>query len=273
MIGVSDRRGFTLIELLVVAVVGGFLLVIAYGTMASNQRVNTVQSAQVRSQQIVRSGYAVLLAELREVSSSGGDLLGLGSDTVRVRSMRKFGVACAVDYSASPPTLTLMRVGDWFEGGDSILVFADGVTAIASDDVWLRGVAGTVDTTSACATGESAQVIQLPSLAAAMAIDSVRLGAPVRNYELFTYGLHQVGADWYLGRRDPSGSWMPMVGPMRAPTDGGLDLVYRNAVGAVTADPAQVREIDVTLRTATEVLASSGDMVGDSISTRIFLRN
>ena len=269
----ADQRGFTLIELLVVAVVGSLLLVIAYGTMASNQRVTTQQAAQVQSQQTVRSGYGILVAELREVSGGGADLIGLGSDTVRVRSMRKFGIACDVDYSGSPPTLTLMRVGDWFEQGDSVFVFADGVTSIASDDVWLRGVAGTVDTTATCATGQAAQMIQLPDLAAAMAVDSVRIGAPVRNYSHYTYGLHQVGSDWFLGRREAGTSWVPMVGPMSSPTDGGLDLVYRDEFGAITPDPARVRQIDLTVRTASEVRSVSGAMVGDSITTRIFLRN
>ena len=160
----GGNKGFTLVELLVVAVVGSMVMMTIYGVLASNQRANTVQSAQIRSQQIVRAGFEVLFAELREVSATGGDVFRIDPDSIRVRSMRNFGLVCGVDQTVVPPEITVRRIGDWFADGDSIVLFADGNTAIASDDVWLTGTAGTVDTSATCPGGEAAQVIDLPGL-------------------------------------------------------------------------------------------------------------
>jgi prepilin-type N-terminal cleavage/methylation domain-containing protein len=269
----DDRRGFTLIELLIVAVVGAILLSATYGAMAFNQRATTVQSAQIRSQQIVRSGFEVIFAELREISSQGNDLLAIDADSIRFRSMRGFGIVCLVDQTVSPPEITVRRVGAQLEDGDSLFVFADGNTARASDDVWLMGVAGTVDTTVTCPGGQAAQRLDLPGMGLLMAADSVRLGAPVRSFEHFSYGLRRHGNEWYLARKVGAGAWVPLVGPVRAPSDDGLEFHFLDPNGVVTTDPSRVNQVEVVIRTRSSVRSDGGGNVGDSIATRIYMRN
>ncbi len=64
---------------------------------------------------------------------------------------------------------------------------------------------------------------------------------------------------------------IPIAGPLR-PT-GGLEFVYRDADGVVTAVPADVRQIEVTIRTGSTVLNSLGRMVSDSVNVWIYTRN
>jgi hypothetical protein len=62
-----------------------------------------------------------------------------------------------------------------------------------------------------------------------------------------------------------------MAGPL-APRDG-LQFVYRDRFGAVTATPTDVSQIEVTIRTGSEVLNSLGRLVQDSILVWIHTRN
>ena len=266
----DDRRGFTLIELLVVAVVGAFFVMTVYQTLQANQRIQTVQGAQIRSQQIVRAGFEVLFTELRELSAVEGDLVGMGSDTIGVRAARQFGLVCSVNQPASQ--ITVRKVGDWFENGDSVVVFADGVETIASDDTWLYGTAATVDTTVTCPSGRPGQLLSVPDLSAQMAVDSVRVGAPIRTFEHFKYGLRPRGSHWYVSRQPRGGNWVPIVGPVRSPSNGGLEFIYRDSLGTQTANINDVNQIDVIIRTDSEVTTPTG-VVRDSLAARVFLRN
>ncbi|MGB1657358.1 MAG: hypothetical protein ACPHO4_08380, partial [Longimicrobiales bacterium] len=61
------------------------------------------------------------------------------------------------------------------------------------------------------------------------------------------------------------------AGPLR--DRDGLAFVYRDAMGDVTATPADVAQIEVTVRTGSEVLNSLGEMVSDSVLVWIHTRN
>ncbi len=52
-----------------------------------------------------------------------------------------------------------------------------------------------------------------------------------------------------------------------------MEFTYLDADGNVTTDEGSVRQIIVTLRTASTVMNSLGEMVSDSISGRIYTRN
>lgn len=266
-----SRRGFTLVELLIVSIVGSLFLMTVYQTLQTNQRAYTVQGAQIRSQQTVRTGVEVLFAELREVSAVEGDLIGMGSDTIAIRAMRSFGIVCALNQPAS--LMTVRKIGNWFSDGDSIVAFADGVETIASDDTWLIGTASSVDTTLGCPSGSAGQMLSVPDLSAQMAVDSVRLGAPVRSFQHYKFGLYDRSGTWFVGRRSPGGNWVPIVGPVQSPSDGGLEFIYRDSVGVQTATIADVNQIDVIVRTATPVTTPDGRIVGDSLAARVFMRN
>ena len=160
-----DRRGFTLVELMIVAVVGAMVVGATYQIMLSSQRALTIQTAQVQSQQTVRAGLDILFAELRELSRAEGDILAMGPDRIQIRAMRAFGLVCDVDPSGSP--LRVQKIGQFFEDGDSIVVFADNDPDIASDDTILSGVVSSIDTTQTCSGADTAQSLVVPALTTA----------------------------------------------------------------------------------------------------------
>jgi hypothetical protein len=268
----DSRAGFTIIELIVVAVLGSLVVLASHRIMVNSLRAYTVVGARVQASQTVRVGADVMFGELREISPSGGDLLFISPDSVVIRSMRAFGIACDVGYTATP-TLTVRRVGYAMQPLDSVFFFADNDTRFSDDDVWLAARIGAVDTTVACASGDAAQRITLPGMAGAMTADSVRTGAPVRTFEHFWYGLEEVEGEWYLARRGEDGASEPLVGPLLPGSSNGLQFEFLNALGAATNFRNQVAQIRVTLRSASSVTTSLGQTVADSLVASIYPRN
>jgi prepilin-type N-terminal cleavage/methylation domain-containing protein len=266
----SDRRGFTLVELLIVAVLGGLIVVATYQVLLTNQRTYTVNNQQIHDQQTLRASMDILFGEIRELSAGGGDLELLHPHGFRARAMRAFGLVCQVNVGLTPPKITVKKVGRWFEGGDSIFLFADNDTELAGDDVWLTGVTSNVDTTGqTCSGTDTAQVLSVPALASST--DSVRIGAPVRAYRLYTYGYLYYMGEYYLGRMEGYSTPVPMVGPIR--DINGMQFTYYDEDGNVTAVPANVAQIEVTIRTQSGVRNSQGNLIEDSITGRVNLRN
>ena len=100
----------------------------------------------------------------------------------------------------------------------------------------------------------------------------LRVGAPVRAFDTYTYGLYQIDGDYYLGRRQSSaGSPDPLVGPLLPST--GVGFRFLDSVGAVTTVDTLVAQIEVVLRYQSEVLDSQGRPVKDSILARVYHRN
>lgn len=267
----TQRRGFTLVELIVVTVLGALVVLASLQVLITNQRTYTAQSAAIQGQQTVRAAMDVLWGELREVSTRGGDLLSMREDSLTVRVMRKFGIACTVDTTGTgQPDLTVLKEGDWFEVGDSVHVFADNQEEVETDDVWFRARVTQVDTTYGCGL-DDAQRMVFSGQRALFTADSVRVGAPLRSYLRYTYGLYELYGDFYLGRKAPGSAAEPIVGPLAEV--GGLSFSYRDADGAVTTVSTDVRQIVITVRTSSGVLNSFGEPVADSITTWIYTRN
>ena len=263
----ENRRGFTLVELMIVAVLGAIVVGATYEIMLSSQRAHTIQTAQIQGQQTVRAGLDILFSELREISPSEGDILTMGSDQIEIRAMRAFGLVCGVSATGSP--LRVKKIGRFFADGDSIVVFADNDPDISSDDTILFGAVSSLDSTDTCSGADTAQSITVPALVlAALANDTVRLGAPVRGFSVYTYGLFLVDGDYYLGR-ESGVTTAPLVGPL-APN--GVSFIYMDALGNVTTDPLAVAQIEVTLRSRSRVVSQRGP-VADSLTTVIYLRN
>ena len=264
----GDRRGFTLIELLVVTVLGAIVLLASLQVLITNQRTYTAENAQIGGQQATRAAYDILFSELRELSARGGDIISMSSTSITVRSMRNFGVACAV--APATPTVTVLKVGNWFAVGDSVFVFADKRENISSDDVWIRASVTAVDTTVACGASQGVR-LTFTGQTALFAADSVRVGAPVRSYLRYTYSLITESGQTYLGRTPAGGSAAPMVGPLKAST--GIEFTYLDSLGAVTATTTNVRQIRVKIRTESAVRNARGQLVRDSLTGRIYTRN
>jgi len=265
-----ERRGFTLVELLVVVVLGGLIVLSTYEVLITNSRTYAVNNAHIQGQQSLRAGLDVLFGEIREVSVGEGDILAMGRDSITLRTPRAFGLVCATDYTASPPTVTAYKVGPYIRAGDSIFVFADNEPDMASDDVWLTKSVQTSDTTATCGTAQAQTLSINPNLASTG--DTVRSGAPVRAFEVYTYGLYQIDGEYYLGRRiSTAGSPDPLVGPLLPST--GVSFRYLDSNGAVTAVNTLVAQIEVALRYQSGVRDRQNRLVGDSIVALVYPRN
>ena len=263
----GNKGGFTLVELLIVAVLGVVVVGATYQMILTSQRAYTIQTAQIQGQQTVRAGIDILFAELRELSGSEGDILTMTSNQIKVRAMRSFGLVCNVGIFGSP--IRVKKIGRFFASGDSIVVFADNNPAIASDDTILSGVVSSIDTTQSCTGADTAQSLAVPALfIALLAGERVRDGAPVRGFEVYTYGLFTVGGDYYLARQSGS-TTEPLVGPL---SPNGVSFTYLDVFGNVTTDPRAVAQIEVTLRSRSNVTSNRGP-VADSLTTVIYLRN
>jgi prepilin-type N-terminal cleavage/methylation domain-containing protein len=269
---IRDRRGFTLIELLVVAVLGTLVLGAVLQVLITNQRTYTAQTAVVQGQQNSRMAFEMLFNELREASPGDGDIVSMSSTQITVRLMRKFGVVCATDLASLTPNVTVLdNTGDDFAAADSVVLFAENREATPNDDVWLRLEVDAADTTVTCLGRPGIEVgfdvTTLPMFVA----DSVRVGAPLRSFREYTFGTVNWNGKPYLGRSEDGGLMWPIAGPLRAAN--GMQFIYRDALGNVTATPTDVRQIEIRVRTGSEVTNSVGRMVSDSIDAWIYTRN
>ena len=265
-----NRAGFTMVELLIVTVLGSLVVMAAYQVLLVNQRTYAAQNAQVQSQQTVRAGMDILFGELREISRAGSDIGIFTADSLQVRAGRSFGLVCA----ANPATgvLDVRKVGSWFGVGDSVAVYAENSPKTAADDDWIYGRVTARDTTITC-SGRPAQRLTIPRVATAAAtdLDTVRVGANVRGYAHYTYSTYTFDGQRYLGRKDSTNTTVPLVGPLQS--SAGLAFRYLDSLDVVTTTASSVSQIEVTLRTLPQVRGPNGNLVADSVTTRIYVRN
>jgi prepilin-type N-terminal cleavage/methylation domain-containing protein len=268
------RTGFTLVELLVVVVLGSFLVLATYQVLVTNTRVYAVNGARAQGQQTLRGGMDILSNELREISTPGGDLLTMNSNSITIRAQRAFGVVCAVNYLATPVELTAFKLGPAFQAGDSAFIYHDNDPDLSSDDEWHLGTISAVDSTAVC-QGSTAQVLTVPfvgTAAAAVDPDSVRVGAPVRGFEVLTYGEYTVDGDSYLGRRTSTdGTVIPLIGPVQP--EGGISFRYLDSGGTATNVATEVAQIEVAIRYLSSMTTVRNDPVTDSLVVRVYPRN
>ena len=267
-----DRKGFTLVELLIVTVLGSLVMLAALQVLVTNQRTYTAQSATISGQQSTRMALEVLFNELRQVSPQGGDILMMSSDSLRVRMMRKFTRVCAISTVLGVPNLTTVDIGPVdFAATDSVFVFADNNERDDDDDDWI-GAQVTQVAVGVCPQDASvARILRFTGQAPLFTADSVGIGAPVRSFTSVRFGLTTLLGDVYLGRAQGTAALTPVAGPLQAGS--GIQFVYRDALGAVTTTPADVRQIVVTVRSGSGVLNSLGQTVSDSITAWVYTRN
>ena len=271
---ITSRKGFTVVELLVVVVLGTLILLASYQVLAINTRVHAVNGARLQGQQTLRGGLEVLSGELREISTKGGDLIEMGTDSLTIRAQREFGLVCAVNYGGGTAQLTALRIGQAFAVGDSVFVLHDNDPDRASDDEWFGGTVSGVGASTACG-GNPSQVLSLPfvaATAAAFSPDSVRVGAPIRGFDIFTYGQYEVDGEQFLARRARGAAHPdPLVGPL--PPYGGVVFRYLDDQGLETKVDTLVAQIQLTLRYESALRSFDNELVSDSILLRIYPRN
>jgi prepilin-type N-terminal cleavage/methylation domain-containing protein len=271
--GLRDQRGMSLIELLITMVAAGVVMAAAYQVLLTNQRLFTVQREQILAHQTVRAGSELLFSELREVSAPEGDLVQTAEQQVELRAMRAFGFVCA--RNASESRLSIAVQSGQFDVGQGIAVFVDNDPESVLDDEWaVGGIQNASDNSGDCPdaadAGNPIRRITTSGLASGD-FSGLRIGAPIRAFETYTYGAYEIGGQWYLARRTGTADPIPMVGPLDGQT--GLRFQYLDADGAATTTPAEVRRVRVTLRTRSEARDRTGNVVVDSLTADAFLRN
>ncbi len=276
----SDRRGFTLVELIIVALLGTLLMMTAYQVLITNQQTYRVQNSKIQVQQSTRAAMDVLFGELREVSSRGADVVSFDVDQIEFRAMRTVGAVCDVDYASlgSLPIMTVRKVVDDFAAGDSIFVFADNDPFLTADDTWIKANITSVDTTAVCTdingTTYEATRMAFTGQSAAFVADTVRDGAPMRDFTRLSYGLMEYDGQDYLGRSENGGDWSPLVGPLTGATGRpGLEFAYLDVDGNATTVAADIARVNITIRSHSKVVDQSGVPVVDSLSSTIYMRN
>jgi prepilin-type N-terminal cleavage/methylation domain-containing protein len=289
------RRGFSLVELLIAMVLLAIVVAGLYRALMTNQRVYQQQTQVIGLQQNLRTGAAILPQELRELDATGGDIYAMTATSLTIRAMRWTAVMCnppatglgaLVGPQQLPGVTMVLRAQPFFgrtinTDTDSMFIRYEGDDGTRKDDGYVVG-APTAVVAGACLDGKPGQIVT-------MNLDfrgnlnfptSIVNGDPVHGFEPVTYSLYQptAGGDWYVGLTNSSsgGSPQPLIGPVLA---NGLSFAYYDSTGVVTANPARVARVDITLRaqTAQQIRARSGSnslvRMVDSVLTSVALRN
>ena len=291
------RRGFTMVELLVALVLLGLVSAALYRVLANNQRLYMAQTQRIDLSQNIRAAGNILPAEFRELDASEGDIIAMSATSITIRAQRWLSFVCQIPVlgGASWNGLSMIvRGGQTGQKGfygsrgiqntDSLLIYWDGDQTIRTDDYWpvggvVNAVAGNCpDVPPTPGTVLTFNASSNPvAFATANKLGAITLGAPVRGWERVTYSLQQNAADgqWYLYMQPFGQTAQPLIGPLLS---NGLSLSYFTTAGAVTAVPAQVARIDITVRGRTRNAIRKGGQAAaqvavDSIVTSVALRN
>jgi prepilin-type N-terminal cleavage/methylation domain-containing protein len=292
------RRGFSLVELLIAMVLLGIVTLGLYRALMTNQRVYQQQTQIIGLQQNMRAAAAILPQELREVDATEGDISAMTATSMTVRAHRWTAVMCTQPVTGlggglGPNLLTTTMIirGQPFFGrainttSDSLFIRYEGDDGTRQDDGWVIGRPTNVATVGVVCPGVPVAAGQLVTMnlsfgALANFPESIVNGDPVLGFEKVTYSLYQpnqptTGSDWYVGLTTSNGP-QPLIGPVLT---NGLSFAYYDSTGAVTAVPARVARVDITLRaqTAQQIRARSGSnslvRMVDSVVTSVALRN
>ncbi|HEX6942879.1 MAG TPA: prepilin-type N-terminal cleavage/methylation domain-containing protein [Gemmatimonadaceae bacterium] len=300
----ANRRGLTLPELLVamllLAIVGGGVTRV----MIKQQQFYKDASKTAGAKRELRLGASVMPAELRSISSSGGDILEMSESEIRMRAYIGSAVICAInndDIWVVPRNLarhTLTTYVTTPAGGDTAFVFNENTERGAQDDQWLKLVVmGTDLSNSACTVSPFIDPVLDPAATkgrrryrlSAVLPPEVQVGSVVRFTRPVRYRIYQeTSGAWYLGLEEYfGGSWgaaSPMAGPFRPfagsdnPTSG-LQFRYYDSLGVRVTNMANkndVARVDLFLRTnagASAITERKGNALQDSVLMRIALRN
>src|SRR5688500_17238436 len=265
----SRRAGFTIVEFLLVVVILGVVMAVMATAFQKQQRfvTKTTSLTGVRAQ--MRQAAAVLPAELRAVSSVGGDIYAMTSRTLDFRAGTGGSMICRIPVVGSadlivPPQgeLARGRLTWWLrmpEAGDSVFIYDEGMEVGSQDDTWRRyevtsvtavtGLNGCLITSgfmTAADTARSSYRVRVGGNLTA----TTTVGSGVRFFRRSLYRLYQeADQQWYLGFSDclrtrGCTAFEPVSGPFRpfSSTSGqsGLFLSYLDSLGNVTAAPGQV---------------------------------
>jgi prepilin-type N-terminal cleavage/methylation domain-containing protein len=283
------RRGFSIAELLITLGILGVIGVIVSRLMIGQQRFYQRTNEQMEMRRELRSAMSLIPADLRSISSSGGDLTDFDNSSIQFRAVTQLDIP--------PINMARNTLTSWYTqpvAGDTLWVFNDSTSRGAEDDEWkaLR-ITSVAQSASLCplspyldATLDVGKPRFRITVNASMG-DSVKAGSAIRFTRSTRYFLDdETSGSWYLHRSEYlDGGWTDAVavsGPYAAPAGGagGMRFAYYDSLGAAVttvANSRRVSRIDLLLRAKGQ--NSSGSVGGasvqntDSLAFRIALRN
>jgi hypothetical protein len=300
----KPRTGFTLAELVVAlllfTIIGGATTRVLLKQQQYYKDLNRSSAARRE----LRLGASVLPAELRSISTSGGDIISMNESSITMRAYIGTSIVCArtaTTITLPPHNLARNKLTSFVmepAQGDTAFLFDEGLLRGSEDDSWQRlGVAAapTIDAAACPGAPYMDPVLDPPAskprlvyTMSANISDSVKVGAVVRFARAVRYLIYQGTSGWYLGlQENTSGSWggvQAMAGPYRPFITGdaqpsGLQFRYYDTLGTRITDYAQttkVGRVDVFLRTNagnSAMAERGGTALRDSIVMRVAVRN
>jgi prepilin-type N-terminal cleavage/methylation domain-containing protein len=277
-------RGFTMIELVIAIVIASIVLGASFKLLTSNQRFYRSQSQLMDVQQNLRTITAVLASDLRELDARGGDIVLMTDTAISIRGMRGWGIVCTTPVVGTGQfviknSLFFMAGGTIDVTKDNILLFREANTTSNTDDKWLVGSISATGSSN-CTDGTAGTRLTVSVTGGNSQLDSVTVGAPLRIWEQVNYRLYlgYQNAYWLGTRTLVNGSYAsnsPVAGPLASTR--GLQLIYYDSTGAVTATATNVASIGVIARgQSLQDVQFQGRPSGpyrDSVLARVALRN
>lgn len=296
-----SRRGFTLIELMITMTMLTIVGAAVISVFNSQQRFVRATSdvGTMRSQ--LQMAVSLLPADLRNISSSGQDVVAMSDSSIEVRSTIASSIVCGIsgsivtlapagtlsatlpDGSTAPIQFTSIVMTP--TPGDSVFIWDEGPGATSGDDVWghagnamaphrVTTVTSTADACTAPYAPAGAEALELTIDGSTPLRASVAVGAPVRITRHVRYALYQSALDnqWYLGYSDRDlPAYQYVAGPFTGYTAtgaSGLRFRYYDATGAEITNYAlttTVARIDITANARTATASSLGGTMNGKI--------
>jgi hypothetical protein len=244
------ERGLTLAEIMVALVIG-LIVIGAVGKIMILQSRGYGKQREVIDVRDTGRGAAALIAwELRHAKNGDSPLIAMNANSLTLRSVQGLGTICAKHA-------TLARYALWRTGGDIQATTDDtALVYLAPKQQWRTLKISQVGTPAALGVPTcSWPGAPTPDLAVEFAVTSkwdtinIMRGAPLRNFRKVEYAEYLANGRWWLGRRIGGAvNYEPVTGPLLAPGSGGLSFAYYDTFGAVTANPALVAVVHITMR-------------------------
>ena len=299
----AGTGGYTLVEMLVamilLAIIGGAMTRV----LVKQQQSYRDSSRSSAARRELRLGAEVLPAEIRSISTAGGDIVSMSEQSIEMRAAIGTGIICArgaMTFTIPPTNLakqTLTMFGSTPVVGDTVFAYDDGLLKGSEDDSWqpLKIIDYTTSSTACPGAPFTDPALDPPASKPRLVYsvspninDSVHVGAAVRFTRHVRYKIYQeASGNWYLGIQEYKNGWQttqPLAGPFRSFSSGdanpsGLQFRYFDTLGVRINNyglTTQVGRIDVYLRTnagTAAVTERQGAALADSMVMRVAIRN
>ncbi len=290
-----------MIEMLVTMTILSVIGIIVSRLMLGQQRFYQRTNEQMGMRRELRSAMNLVPADLRSISSSGGDLTTFSSSALTFRAVLGASIACARPNNTTLdlPPLNMARstITSWYaspQAGDTVWAFNDSLSRGAEDDVWVPlRITAVSQSTALCPLSPFTDAVldagkpRFRVTLSANLPDSIKVGSALRFTRSARYQLTaQSSGRFYLTRSEYlGGAWQgntPVSGPYEAPSgsNGGIRFTYFDSLGLAVTNPAlgrSVARIDMILRArganSSGGVGGSGTRNTDSLAFRIALRN